>query len=168
MIIFEEIFARDSIVLCQIKFLTSQVSKILLFGSSLILFGTQHTRNPWGLSITNSIWWFQISGIWLRFFNPKAKEPYLYSKESDGYTSFGEYQTVLFLGDVWLCDFEGIWRLQFFWGIPNSPISWWRMVYDKRVRRVDSYDCYFLMSTTRLSRRHVSKHLMHPASNSKF
>ena len=128
--------------LCQKKLLTSQVFKFFFFVSHLISFGTQHTRNPWGLSNTNLNWRFRNSGKWLRFLNLKVKEPNLYS--------------------------EGIWRLQFFWGIPNSPISWWRMVYDKRVRRVDSYDCYFLMSTFRISRCHVSKHLMHPASNSKF
>ena len=142
MIIFEEIFARDSIVLCQIKFLTSQVSKKKLFVSSLIFFGTQHTRNPWGLSKTNLNWWFRNSGIWLRFLNLKVKEPDHYS--------------------------EGIRWLQFSWGISNSLVSWWRMVYDTSFRRADSYNCYFLMSTTGLSRRHVSKHLMNPASNSKF
>ena len=144
MIIFEDIFAWDKIdFVSQRNCWHHKFSKKKnFFDSHLISFGTQHTRNPWGLSNTNLNWRFRNSGKWLRFLNLKVKEPNLYS--------------------------EGIRRLQFFWGRSNSLISWWRMVYDKRVRRVDSYDCYFLMSTFRISRCHVSKHLLYPASNSKF
>ena len=142
MIIFEEIFARDSIVLCQINILTSQVSKKILFCFfSNFFWNTAHTKS---LRFEYYQINLMISNLWhmTSFFQPKSERA--------------------------LPLFEGIRRLHFFWGISNSLVSWWRMVYDTSFRRADSYDCYFLMSEPRISRCNVSKHLLYPASNSKF